>query len=136
MRDPVRVPQEHIRDLWHEAKPHVEKALSAGRFPYLAEDVFAACRDGLATLYLTKGDDASTTGCFVLRLEPKWGRQELYVWICAHDDPGRSVVEHQDWLARITRAAGCSRWCGDSPRPFHRLVPGLTLESYHFVMEV
>ena len=135
MTDPVEVPRDAVRTFWPQARPHIERALAATTLPYIAEDVYGSLISGKSFLYLTtEGDDV--TGCFVLYVRNTWEIRELYVWISAHQNPNHSVADYLDWLSVLTRKAGCSRWCGDSPRPFHKIVPGLRLESHHFVMEV
>ena len=136
MIDPLDVPREHLRQFWPQARPFIERALAVDDLPYIAEDVYRFLSEGLATLHLTVDDDHKVTGCFVIRKQRTWDRDELYVWLLGHENPEHGVVEYLDWLNRLTRKASCSRWTADSPRPFHKVVPGLRLASHHFVMEV
>lgn len=137
MREPFDVPQAAIRTFWPKARPFIEQALEVGDTPYIAEDIYQALITGIATLHLTMNDSHEVTGCFVINKRRLWwGQDELYVWLLAHANPDHTVVEYLDWLNALTKRANCRRWSADSPRPFHKIVPGLKLESHHFVMEV
>lgn len=134
--DPLAVPRESVRAFWPQVKPHIEKALGVTALPYIAEDVYGSLISGKASLHLTADEGHNVTGCFVLYVRQVWEIPELYVWILAHENPDHGVVDYLDWLNRVTQQAGCARWSADSPRPFHKVIPGLRLESHHFVMEV
>lgn len=107
----------NIRDHWDRIRPGVQCVISLSKADYRPEDVYAACVQGLAALYV---DDPG----FVI-LAPQvnvfTGRRELLVWIAWAE--GNGLIErYQPEIDDIARREGFEALvCWSNRRGFGRV---------------
>ena len=107
----------------------------------MPEDVFASLMAGHSTAYMAFSDDnperGGPLGFIITREMFTPGGKELLVWIGYHngEDEARSA-DYWPQIVDFARAAGCDRITVESPRPYHRAVPGVTLARHVFHYEV
>jgi hypothetical protein len=106
----------------------------------MPEDVFASLMGGHSHLFMAFDQDDPTRGPlgFIIAREiftP--GGKEFLVWLAYHngDDEARTA-DYMAQVADMARQAGCKRVTIESPRPYHRAVPGMTLARHVFHYEV
>jgi hypothetical protein len=107
----------------------------------LPEDVFASLMAGHSQLWMAfRHDDMETggpLGFIVTREIFTPGGKELLVWLGYHngDDEARTA-DYMAQIADMARAVEASRVTIESPRPYHRAVPGMKLARHVFHYEV
>ena len=107
----------NIRDHWDRIRPGVECVISLSAADYRPEDVYSACVQGLAALYV---DDPG----FVI-LAPQinvfTGRRELLVWI-AYATYGGAIKRYQPEIDALARREGFEALvCWSNRRGFGRV---------------
>jgi uncharacterized protein YmfQ (DUF2313 family) len=95
-----------IRREWDWVKPGVEEILrNAKTLTYRAEDVYAACVNGQAVLWVTsEGFVVSTT-----EVDNFTGKKTMLLWLAWAKEKGNSLVSrYQSFFERVAREAGYS----------------------------
>jgi uncharacterized protein YmfQ (DUF2313 family) len=95
-----------IRREWDWVKPGVEEILrNAKTLTYRAEDVYAACVNGQAVLWVTsEGFVISTT-----EVDNFTGKKTMFLWLAWAKEKGNSLVSrYQSFFERVAREAGYS----------------------------
>jgi hypothetical protein len=63
--------------------------------------------------------------------------KELLVWLAYHNGGDEATTaDFMPQIAEIARQSGCFRVAIESPRPYHRAVPGMKLARHVFHYEV
>ena len=125
-----------LRRHWPVIRKYVNRACATGDYAFLPEDVYTSAIGGNALVYLLKTEAGVTCGAMIFTLRDTFGRKELYGWVLAHDDPDKGMDVFTGFVTDLAKSLNCERWCFDSPRAFHKVIPGLKLESHHFYMEI
>ena len=96
-----------IRREWHWVKPGIEGILAEDRFlSFRPEDVYAACINEQAHLWITDEGFVVTTG----ETDPFNGERALLVWLAAAVYRGQGLVNvHEEFFMRIAKEAGYSK---------------------------
>lgn len=96
-----------IRREWHWVKPGIEGILAEDRFlSFRPEDVYAACINEQAHLWITDEGFVVTTG----ETDPHSGERSLLVWLAAAVYQGQGLVSvHEAFFMRVAKEAGYSR---------------------------
>jgi uncharacterized protein YmfQ (DUF2313 family) len=95
-----------VRREWDWVKPGVEEILrNAKTLTYRAEDVYAACVNGQAVLWVTsEGFVVSTT-----EVDNFTGKKTMFLWLAWAKEKGNSLVSrYQSFFERVAREAGYS----------------------------
>ena len=91
---------------WDWVKPGVEEILRNSKtLTYRAEDVYAACVNGQAVLWVTsEGFVVSTT-----EVDHFTGKKTMFLWLAWAKEKGNSLVsKYQSFFERVAREAGYS----------------------------
>ena len=91
----------NIRDHWDRIRPGVECVIRLSNADYRAEDVYSACVQGLAVLYVDE------PGFVILapQVNVFTGRRELLVWI-AYATGGDAIKRYQPEIDALARREG------------------------------
>lgn len=107
----------------------------------MPEDVFASLMGGHSQLWMAfTGDDPESggpLGFIVTREIFTPGGKEFLVWLAYHNGADEaSMADYMAQIATMARNFECRRVTVESPRPYHRAVPGMTLARHVFHYEV
>jgi len=106
---------------WDWIRPGVEEILRSSRsLTYRAEDVYAACVNQQAVLWITsEGFVVSTT-----ETDTFTGKKTMFLWLAWAKEKGNSLVsKYQSFFERVAREAGYSYL--ETRSPFLGLMPHL-----------
>lgn len=111
---------QNLHDHWsfaHQGIETVMRKLGRDKIDFLVEDVFAALRNGGATLYLvTRGSRVLGYWIAYVQIRPFSGKKELFLWIAysiplrdrlPDDNVPEAVVLSMDYMKQQARALGC-----------------------------
>lgn len=131
-----------IRQWWSRyIRGGVASALEHDTDGAMPEDVFASLMGGHSQLHMLFTNDdpenGGPQGFIITRELFTPGGKEFLVWIGYHngDDEARTA-DFMPQIADMARAADCHRVAIESPRPYHRAVPGMKLARHVFHYEV
>lgn len=111
-----------VRREWDWIRPGVEEILRNSKsLTYRAEDVYAACVNHQAVLWMTsEGFVVSTT-----ETDTFTGKKTMFLWLAWAKERGNSLVsKYQPFFERVAREAGYSYL--ETRSPFLGLMPHLT----------
>jgi len=95
-----------VRREWDWVRPGIEEILrNAKTLTYRPEDVYAACVNGQAVLWITsEGFVVSTT-----EVDHFTGKKTMFLWLAWAKEKGNSLVsKYQSFFERVAREAGYS----------------------------
>lgn len=137
-----QLPISEVRRRWgFYIREGVVAALEYDTDGTLPEDVFASLMAGHSTLFMAFTNDNWETGgplgFIVTREMFTAGGKELLVWLGYHngEDEARTA-DYMPQVAEMARAVDAARVSIESPRPYHRAVPGMKLARHVFHYEV
>ena len=95
-----------IRQVWDRVRDDIEQIRIDGDWDWKPEDVYAACVNGAAHIYMPDDDDY---GFIVVQLteSPFSGEQGLFVWI-AYSPDGQAQEKFGHEVEALARGVGCS----------------------------
>jgi hypothetical protein len=102
--------QINIRDVWEEIRPGVETVVARGGGDWRAEDLYAACVNGTAWLWMSEEGDFC-----VLQLQRNEYRNQLECFVWAAYNRG-DIEAHLQQVGEIAREAGAKRLVMSSAR--------------------
>lgn len=111
-----------VRREWDWVRPGIEEILGNSKsLTYRAEDVYAACINQQAVLWVTsEGFVVSTT-----EVDTFTGKKAMFLWLAWAKERGNSLVsKYQLFFERVAREAGYSYL--ETRSPFLGLMPHLT----------
>jgi hypothetical protein len=144
MHAPILFPLEvsEVRRRWgFYIRGGVAAALEHDTDGTMPEDVFASLMAGHSHLWMAFShddvEDGGPLGFIVTREIFTPGGKELLVWLGYHngDDEARTA-DYMAQIAEMARGVEASRVTIESPRPYHRAVPGMKLARHVFHYEV
>jgi hypothetical protein len=129
-----------IRESWQMIKPALEQLWlddnQRGLPDWIPEDIYAACLNKQAFLYLTPEQD----GFVILREEAALdGKRELLVWFAYSMKNNNAIDSHKDWVDQMARTIQADRVVFYSTRPgYHRVASkmGYQFQYSKFVREL
>jgi hypothetical protein len=101
--------------------------------------VFASLMGGHSRALMSFFDNDPTKGpegFLIVRELHTPGGKELLVWLGYHNGDETRTADYMPQLADLAMATGCRRVTIESPRPYHRAVPGMKLARHVFHYEV
>jgi hypothetical protein len=131
-----------VREWWGRyMRGGVASALEHDTDGALPEDVFASLMAGHSRAFMAFAKDEPATGgplgFIIVREIFIPGGKELLVWLGYHNgDDETRTADYLAQIADIAMAADCIRVTIESPRPYHRAVPGMVLARHVFHYEV
>ncbi len=124
----------NIRAYWNTIKPYIDKI--ADGFDYISEDVYVACIQGQAHLYV------SDYGFMVLQQMPIpfTNDSQIFVWVLSKwkDKPG-AIRNNIEDLKELAKSVGAKRVTFGTKRPgFPRLLKcfGFRVEETRLTLEI
>lgn len=136
----IEIDATEVRRIWNiYMRQGVVAALEHDTDGAMPEDVFASLMAGHSRAFVSHYRDdplAGYEGFLIVREMFKPGGRELLVWLGYHNGDETRTADYMPQLADVARAAGCDRITIESPRPYHRAVPGMTLARHVFHYEV
>lgn len=124
------VEPEALRHTWAAIRDRVAAISDEFNEPWLADDVFHELLTKNANLWAL--DDLS--GFLVLRLFATQYERQLHVWLCWNGSEP-TIAAYLEQLKGIAAANDCDRLTFESPRKYHRALPGLRVR-YAYSIEV
>lgn len=109
-----------LRHAWAAIRDRVQALSDRFNEPWIAEDVFHELLTNNAHLWALE----DLSGFLVLRLFATGYERALHVWICCNDSEP-NIAAYLDQLKGIAEANDCSRVTFESPRRYHRALPGV-----------
>lgn len=108
-----------IRACWETVKPGIDAVIACSKADYRAEDVYAACVQGLAFLYVDE------PGFVVLapQVNTFTGRRELLVWLAFAEGRG-NIAAYQPQIDAIAQREGFGTLTCWTARAGFARVPG------------
>jgi hypothetical protein len=130
-----------VRECWGRyMRSGVAAALEHDTDGTLPEDVFASLMAGHSRALMSFYNDdpvaAAPEGFLVVREMHVPGGKELLVWLGYHNGDEARTADYMPQIAEFARDNGCFRVAIESPRPYHRAVPGMKLARHVFHYEV
>jgi hypothetical protein len=144
MAAPILFPLElhEVRERWNRhIRGGVISALEHDTDGAMAEDVFASLMGGHSQLWMGFYQDdrerGGSAGFIITREMFTPQGKELLVWLAYHNGGDEATTaDFMPQVAEIARQSGCFRVAIESPRPYHRAVPGMKLARHVFHYEV
>jgi hypothetical protein len=127
---------DHLRDVWPQVRPYVEKACAKDWRRRIPEDVYALCITGKGAFYVLSDDDGALTGFVVLSVQEQFGRRFMSVEWAGHSDPNATCADYWDWVLDTARAAGVKSVVIEGPRAYDRVLRGARLINCQYEAEV
>lgn len=124
------VPPENLRVVWREIRDRVEAISTKLDQPWVADDVFHEILLGNAHLWAL----ADNSGFVVLRLFATAYERVLHCWICSNTS-AQPIADYLDQIKGIAAANDASRVTFESPRRYHRALPGVKA-TYSYSIDV
>jgi hypothetical protein len=124
------VTPDQLRTAWPKIRGRIEALSIKLAQPWMPEDVFheiVNCQSHLWAL-------ADLSGFVVLRVFASNYERSLHVWICCNAS-GHRIVDYLDQIKGIAASNDCSRVTFESPRRYHRALPGVTA-TYSYSIDV
>lgn len=130
-----------VRSRWDYIRSGVAAALEYDTDGAMPEDVFASLMGGHSRLhmafYSNERESGGPEGFIITREIFVPAGKEFLVWIAYHNGDAESrTADFMPQIADMAREAGCLRVTIESPRPYHRAVPGMKLARHVFHYEV
>lgn len=136
----IEISAEEVRSRWPGyMRAGVVAALEHDTDGTLPEDVFASIMAGHSRALMSFYNDDPTNGpegFLVVREIFTAGGKELLVWLGYHNGEETRTADYMPQIADFALANDCRRVTIESPRPYHRAVPGLKLARHVFHYEV
>ena len=124
------VAPDQLRASWKEIRDRIDKLSIDLVQPWMPEDVYHEILTGNAHLWAL----ADLSGFVVLRLFASNYERVLHVWICCNASSHR-MVDYLEQIKGIAEANDCARVTFESPRRYHRALPGVKA-TYSYSIDV
>lgn len=119
-----------LRPVWREIRERIARLADKLEQPWAPEDVFHEILVGNAHLWAL----SDLSGFVVLRLFATDYERVLHVWICCNSS-GHKIADYLEQIKGIAAANDCQRVTFESPRRYHRALPGVKA-TYSYSIDV
>ena len=125
-----------LRDLWPSVAKLVDLVAHQQDERWISADVYMAILNGEAGCFVTFDAGDEPVGVIILKQQNHYGSPTLFVWVCAHSDPDKSVKDYWVWLTLHAKELGCERIELTSKRPFDKVLPELEICGHIYEAKV